>query len=429
MIRMVLRAGAMFIVAYGGVQAATASDVIEAANRFTVQISSAVEFPFGAESKGTTKGAGFLIDRERGWIMTNAHVARRAPAKIRVGFKGQPNVVVERLYIDTHLDLAVLAMEPAKIPASALVAKLDCADEPGAGRPVIAFGHPWGLDYTATRGIVSGTKSFNGVEVLQTDAALNPGNSGGPLIDEKSGVILGVNESTLSKSQSEGMNFAVPAKLACTIVSLLKAGKDPAPPVLPVRFAESLRDRELIVGDVTGAWADILKIGDRILAVNGDEGARYASRVIDKARVSDELTFRIRRSAQETQVVARAPKERKSLVQQGVFVSGLLLAAPENGPPSEAPLVDVQYVERASLGEEASVRLGDIVHSINGQRIATYQDVMRALKGQEGQDADFVLRREMLRERNVYQFVMRRVEIDKAVVVDERGARMAGAKE
>lgn len=412
----------MLSVAYGCVHVAAAADVIEAANRFTVQISSTVEYPFGAEGKGTAKGAGFLIDRERGWIMTNAHVARRAPAKIRVSFKGEPNVVVERLYIDTHLDLAILAMEPAKIPASALAARLACDDEPGAGRAVIAFGHPWSLDYTATRGIVSGTKSLTGVEALQTDAALNPGNSGGPLIDEKSGVILGVNAATFSKSQSEGMNFAVPAKLACTIVGLLKDGKDPAPPVLPIRFAESLRDRELIVGDVQGAWAEALKIGDRILAVNGDEGARYASRVIDRARASAELTFRLRRGAEDAQVVVRVPGERKALVQRGVFVSGLLLSAPENASP-EGPTVDVQYVERASLGEEASVRLGDVIHSINGRRIATYKDVVSALKGQDGRDIDFVLRRETPRERNAHQFFMRRVEIDKAILIDERGAR------
>ena len=137
------------------------ADVIDDANRFTVQISSAVEYPFGYENKGTSKGAGFLIDRELGWIMTNAHVARRAPAKIRVNFKGLQSTLVERFYIDTHLDLAILKIDPAKIPQTAIVAKLDCGNEPNAGRPVIAFGHPWSLDYTATRGIISGSKSLN----------------------------------------------------------------------------------------------------------------------------------------------------------------------------------------------------------------------------------------------------------------------------
>ena len=399
---------------------AFANDVIDDANRFTVQISAAVEYPFGEENKGTSKGAGFLIDHERGWIMTNAHVARRAPAKIRVNFKGLPSTLVERFYIDTHLDLAILKIDPSKIPQTALAAKLYCGDEPHAGSPVIAFGHPWSLDYTATRGIVSGTKSFNGIEVLQTDAALNPGNSGGPLIDEKSGYILGINAATLSKSQTEGMNFAVPSKLACTIVDLLKAGKDAAPADLPIRFAETNRDRELIIGDVKGEWSKALKIGDRILAVNGDENARYASRVIDKGRSNSELTIKLTRAGKEQTVTVEVPKNRKILIQHGVFVSGLLLSYPPNSP-SEKPIVNVQYVERASFGEEASFRVDDVIHSIDGNIINSHDDILKALQGKEGKDVDFIVRREIPRERNNYNFLVRRVEIDKAIRITEKG--------
>ncbi len=66
--------------------------------------------------------------------------------------------------------------------------------------------------------------------MLKTDAALNPDNSAGPLSDEKSGIVVGINESSLNKSQKEEMNFAVPSKLARTIVDLLKAGKEAARP-------------------------------------------------------------------------------------------------------------------------------------------------------------------------------------------------------
>jgi S1-C subfamily serine protease len=398
------------------------ADVISDANRFTVQISATVEYPFGEENKGTTKGAGFLIDRERGWIMTNAHVARRAPAKIRVNFKGLPTTLAERIYIDTHLDLAILKIEAAKVPPTSSVAKLDCGDEPHAGLQVIAFGHPWSLDYTATRGIVSGTKSLNGIEMLQTDAALNPGNSGGPLLDEKRGLVVGINAATFSKSQTEGMNFAVPSRLACTIVDLLMSGRDAAPPILPINFAETIKDRELIVGDVKGDWAKVLRIGDKILSVNGDEHARYASRVIDKARGHSELIIKIARSEIEQVLTVSVPKERRWLKQNGVYVSGLLLAAPSN--PSEKPIVTVQHVERASLGEEASVRLDDIIHSIDGQIIKTYQDVMAALKGKEEKDVDFVVLREVHRERYNYNYLMRRVEIDKAVLISESGLQV-----
>ena len=153
----------------------SANDVIESAGRFTVKITTAVDYSFGTERKGTSRGAGFLVDRERGWVLTNAHVAAKSPSTVRVSFKDRPYSKVEKVYVDNHLDLAVLRVDLANIPDEAVVASMKCEGEPAAGLPVIAFGHPWGLDYTATRGIISGTKSLEGEEALQTDAALNPG--------------------------------------------------------------------------------------------------------------------------------------------------------------------------------------------------------------------------------------------------------------
>lgn len=390
------------------------SDAIDEANRFTVKISSAVEYPFGEEIKGTTRGAGFLIDKERGWVLTNAHVARRAPAKIRVSFKGQSSFTAERLFIDTHLDLSVLKIDPAKIPRNAIEAKLDCGAEPHAGRQVFAFGHPWSLDYTATRGIISGTKSLEGIEALQTDAALNPGNSGGPLIDEQSGIVVGINAAVLDKSKTEGMNFAVPANLACTIINLLKDGRDPAPPDLPVNFAESLVDRELVVAEVKNPWADALRIGDRVLAVNGDGTARYTSRVLDKARQNTRLTFSIRRGDKQLNVDVDVPTQRKTLTQRGIFVSGLLIAIP---PFGDEKSLTVQFIERASLGEESSFRYNDVVHSIDGRRIDTYEEALSILKAREGAECEFIVKREVPRQRDNYVFLSRRLEVDRAVEV------------
>lgn len=390
------------------------SDAIDEANRFTVKISSAVEYPFGEEIKGTTRGAGFLIDKERGWVLTNAHVARRAPAKIRVSFKGQSSFTAERLFIDTHLDLSVLKIDPAKIPQNAIEAKLDCGAEPHAGRQVFAFGHPWSLDYTATRGIISGTKSLEGIEALQTDAALNPGNSGGPLIDEQSGIVVGINAAVLDKSKTEGMNFAVPANLACTIINLLRDGRDPAPPDLPVNFAETLVDRELVVAEVKNPWADALRIGDRVLAVNGDGTARYTSRVLDKARQNTRLTFSIRRGDKQLNVDVDVPTQRKTLTQRGIFVSGLLIAIP---PFGDEKSLTVQFIERASLGEESSFRYNDVVHSIDGRRIDTYEEALSILRAREGAECEFIVRREVPRQRDNYVFLSRRLEVDRAVEV------------
>jgi len=270
-----------------------ALDAIEAAGRYTVKITTAVDFAFGDEKRGTWRGAGFLVDRARGWVLTNAHVAMKSPSKIRISFKDRAYGSAEKFYVDNRLDLAVLRIDPAKIPAEALAANLECEGEPAAGLPVIAFGHPWNLDYTATRGIVSGTKVRDGEEFLQTDAALNPGNSGGALIDAQSGVVVGVNTSRLGPS--EGLNFAVPAKLACRILRLLAQGKDPAPPIMPAAFATTSKERELVVADTRDEWSNLLRPGDRILAVDGDETTLFESRFLSHLRGAEKVEVRIRR--------------------------------------------------------------------------------------------------------------------------------------
>ena len=85
-----------------------------------------------------------------------------------------------------------------------------------------AYGHPKGLKFSS-RGIISKQRFLYGKEVIQTDAAINSGNSGGPLIDLETGLIIGVNKATLKKSN--GIGLAVPSYLVCKIVNLYNEGK------------------------------------------------------------------------------------------------------------------------------------------------------------------------------------------------------------
>jgi S1-C subfamily serine protease len=142
--------------------------------------------------------------------------------------------------------------------------------------------------------------------------------------------------------------------------------------------------------------------------------------VIDKARGNSELVIKLIRGGKEETVTVSVPKERKLIIQRGVFVSGLLLSNPPNAPAGK-PIINVQYVERASFGDEVSVRVDDVIHSIDGNLIASYDDVLKALQGKEGKDIDFIVRREIPRERDNYNFLVKRVEIDKAVLVTENG--------
>ena len=402
---------------------ASANDVIEAAGRYTVKITTAVDYSFGSERKGTSRGSGFLVDRERGWILTNAHVAGKSPSTIRVSFKDRPYSKVEKIYVDNQLDLAVLRVDPANIPAEAIVAEMKCEGEPAAGLPVIAFGHPWGLDYTATRGIISGTKSLEGEEALQTDAALNPGNSGGALIDAGSGVVVGVNASGFSKSVAEGLNFAVPSKQACSILNLLKQGKDPSPPILPVTFATTSKERELVVAQSDGEWAGVLKPGDRILAVNGDETARFSTRFVSYFRGGQSVQVQIRRG-KETKVVELAALTRRDPVKRlGVHVSGMVIGR-STVTGYDPTVMWVQFLDDASVAEQAQFREGYQVLSIDGVTVKSPEDILAALKDREGDDIEVIVRNPrftMISGR--YDYYVRSLEVRDIFMVDQNGVR------
>ena len=422
MIRRSINSGAVSLIAMLLLgNAGQANDVIEAAGRFTVKITTAVDYSFGNEKKGTWRGSGFLVDRERGWILTNAHVAGKSPSTVRVSFKDRPYSKVEKVYVDNQLDLAVLRVDLANIPSEALVAEMKCEGEPAAGLPVIAFGHPWGLDYTATRGIVSGTKSLEGEESLQTDAALNPGNSGGALIDAQSGVVVGVNASAFSKSVSEGLNFAVPSKQACTILNLLRQGRDPSPPVLPITFATTSKERELVVAQSDSDWAEVLRPGDRILSVNGDETARFSTRFVSYFRGGGAVQVQIRRG-KETKTVELAALTRRDAVKRlGVHVSGMVIGR-STITGYDPTVMWIQFLDDASVAEQAQFREGYQILSINGVTVKSHEDILAALKDREGTDVEVIVRNPrftMISGR--FDYFVRTLEVRDVFVVNENG--------
>ncbi|HIF59994.1 MAG TPA: serine protease, partial [Rhodospirillales bacterium] len=124
-------------------QAKKAPNYFEVANTYTVKIKTRVKYPFIKDNKGSHRGAGFLLDKTSGWIMTNAHVSSRNPKSLEVAFKDEKFIDAKLIYVDMLLDLAIIKISPDKIPAIATEAKLDCVNKPVVGKPVGAFGHPF----------------------------------------------------------------------------------------------------------------------------------------------------------------------------------------------------------------------------------------------------------------------------------------------
>jgi serine protease Do len=400
---------------------ARATDVIADASRYTVQVLTLTEYGFGREARGTSRGAGFLIDRERGWILTNAHVAKKSPSRVRISFRNRTYIAAEKLYIDNHLDLAILQIDPGRIPAEAIAAQLNCSTSPDPGTAVIAYGHPWGLVYTATRGIISGVKTLDGSEHLQTDAAVNPGNSGGPLIEASSGQVVGINSSGLR--DSTGLNFAVPLPFACTVRDLLAAGHRPDPPLIPAQLAITRGNQEVVIADVLAPWDTHLRIGDRFVAINGNTAVKNQSAIIDQLRGKQSVSVRVRRDQEILEFTLPVPETLDRVERQGVVFSGLLIGPPVERERGRDQML-IHQVQTASEGEQASVFEGDVVLAVNGIRTNSRDDLLRALEGMEGKEVELAIRRtRRTSDFFQYEYLIRTVEVDRILPIDHRFTR------
>lgn len=196
-------------------------------------------------------GSGFLYD-DRGHIVTNFHVIESA-AELQVTFADGEVRGARLVGSDPTNDLAVIRVEPRPEGRRALA--LGDSESLEVGRFVIAIGHPFGLDQTLTTGVVSGLgrviespdRTFIG-EIIQTDAAINQGNSGGPLLDLE-GRVVGVNSAIVSPTgASAGIGYAIPAATVARVApELIRNGRYPHPHLavsvqeIPPRLAGAFR--------------------------------------------------------------------------------------------------------------------------------------------------------------------------------------------
>jgi putative serine protease PepD len=228
---------------------------------------------------GSASGTGFVV-RSDGTIVTNAHVVGDAEtAVVRFGDTGR-QVQAEVRGTDPSSDLAVLHVDPgATGPLRPL--PLANSDRVHVGDAVVAIGHPFGLDRTATAGIVSGLgreirapDGFQIDEVIQTDAPINPGNSGGPLLDAR-GRVVGVNSQIATGGAgngSVGIGFAVPSNRVRDVLPALSRGQRIERGYLGVTTTPHARGAEVVdVAAGSPAQAAGLRSGDVITGVDGHE--------------------------------------------------------------------------------------------------------------------------------------------------------------
>ncbi len=196
------------------------------------------------------QGSGVIVD-EAGYILTNNHVVAGA-GQITVKLSGNETRPAEIVGLDDTTDLAVL-----KIPEGGLIAaEWGDSEALAEGSLVWAVGNPFGLDRSVTFGIISAKnrRGFNGTspyqDFLQTDAAVNPGNSGGPLVDV-AGKIVGINTAIVGRSY-QGVSFSIPSSIAREVYNHLRESGKVVRGYLGVQLADLNDDLiELFDLDVT----------------------------------------------------------------------------------------------------------------------------------------------------------------------------------
>ena len=362
-----------------------AGAIFKNAKDYTVKIRTSVAVPFSLDTKGTASGAGFVVDLDRRWVVTNAHVITRSKSDIQVAAFGGEFHPAKPVFVDPVFDIAIIELENT---AGLKEAKLECSKTAFIGLPVGAFGHPWGHSYTGTKGIVSGRTSelrdmFG--EFLQTDAPINPGNSGGPLINLETGKIIGIN--TAGTEQAQNMNYAVPADEICIIVDLLKKGISPLPPAASFSFFKNSDDKNTLkiakiyeFSKFKGAHK-----GDVIVAAGKDHKIvdnEAQLRNILRGDLEDTVIF-VLRSGKEIRLNGQMQSLPNVSSKRGIYFSGLLVRQ-ENYPPfpeiyGSKEYLKIDYVEAGGLGESRGVATSDLLISIEGKEPKTIDEVYQIL--------------------------------------------------
>lgn len=185
----------------------------------TTSVSQDNMFAIPQETQGV--GTGIIVD-SNGYILTNSHVVSDGDAtSVNVLFSDGSDINGKVVWYDSQMDLAIVKVDKTGLTA----AELGNSDDVAVGDISIAIGNPLGLDLqkSVTQGIISGldrtistSQSTNMTGLIQTDASINSGNSGGPLLNEK-GQVIGIN--TAKASQGEGLGFAIPINTAKNIIS------------------------------------------------------------------------------------------------------------------------------------------------------------------------------------------------------------------
>lgn len=286
-----------------------------------VTYTSTIQSIFGAyESEAKSSGTGIIYTTD-GYVITNCHVIESVVsaknAKIYVTLSDDTEYEAKIVGYDALTDIAVLKVEATNLKA----AKFGDSDSIKVGEMVVAIGNPLGQEFagTVTVGYISGvnrtvTIDTTAYNLIQTDAAINSGNSGGPLVNI-SGEVIGVNTAKIASTGVEGLGFSIPINEVLPIVEELIQHKTIARPYIGIGgidLSESVAKRNnLVVGIYiqevekdSPAYLAGLKQGDVIVAADGIEVATIEelNEIKNEKKVGDSINIKVYRNKQYKEI-------------------------------------------------------------------------------------------------------------------------------
>jgi serine protease Do len=344
-------------------------------------------------------GSGVIIDGERGFILTNAHVIEKG-TDIKVVLQDEREFDVRIVGVDADSDLAVLQISAdAPLPA----VEMGDSDDIMIGETIIAIGNPFGFSHTVTTGVISALnrsiKADQRVyhDFIQTDASINPGNSGGPLLNIK-GELVGINTAIYAKAQ--GIGFAIPINAAKRIVSdliqyghVIQAWVGLTVQNLDARMAEYLGAqgvRGVVVTQVEegspAAEAD-LAAGDLIVALNRRKTESHSDYLASVRALSAGDTISIDRwragRTAEVQVTTTVyPRQRAPELawrRLGVRVADITPELRRRFRFAAEQGVVITELRQESYLARVGAAPGDIIVQLDDQRTATTEDFTTAM--------------------------------------------------
>jgi serine protease Do len=347
-------------------------------------------------------GSGFIVSAD-GYILTNAHVVAEAD-EVTVRLSDRREFAAKVIGSDERTDVALIKIDARDLPT----VRIGNPQELRPGEWVLAIGSPFGLENSATAGIVSATSRAVGgenyVPFIQTDVAVNPGNSGGPLFNMR-GEVVGMNSMIFSRTGGYmGLSFAVPIDVANDVrEQLIKTGHvvrgriGVAVQDMNAQLAQSFgldRPRGALVSavedDSPAAKAGV-KAGDVILAVNGSEVDRFGTlpTEIAKLRPGSKAELLVWRDGKQRTIDVRVDEmpqkqtrtaDRREKADEterlGIAVRPLT-SAEKQQVETDGTLVVEQVSGAAAL---AGVQPGDIILGVNGKPVESVEQLRGAVK-------------------------------------------------